>query len=64
MAKDYKTRPSEILNLRSNLGDYEAYCFDECCSYILSQIRDGKEPAFETNKEKNSVLEDLIAGRL
>lgn len=35
MAKTYKTRPSKILNINR---EYDAFCFDEACSYILSEL--------------------------
>lgn len=24
--------------------DYTAFCFDEACAYIVTQLKDGKEP--------------------
>ncbi|WP_369703029.1 hypothetical protein [Clostridium moutaii] len=35
MAKTYKTRPSQILSIEDN---YTAFCFDEACDYILSEL--------------------------
>ena len=35
MARTYKIRPSQILRIGN---DYDAFCFDEACSYILSEL--------------------------
>lgn len=57
MAKHYKMRPSQIINLNS---EYEAFCFDEACSYILNELNkeDHREPSFDEEKPKNN--DDLI----
>lgn len=32
---------------------YTAFCFDEACAFIISQLRDGKKPIVkDTNKQK------------
>lgn len=63
MAKQYRQRPSEIIGL---VGDYESFCFDEACAYILSKLQDedSPKPRFEddggTNKNNNDdVIEWL-----
>ncbi|ARC85641.1 hypothetical protein U732_1125 [Clostridium argentinense CDC 2741] len=65
MAKQYKQRPSEIIGLKN---DYEAFCFDEACTYILSNMQneDSPRPKFiddkQTNKNNNNdVIEWLNA---
>ena len=35
MARTYKIRPSQILRIEN---DYDAFCFDEACDYILSEL--------------------------
>lgn len=52
MAKQYKQRPSEIIGITNN---YEAFCFDEACTYILSEIskEDAREPRFVDNEQVN-----------
>ncbi len=58
MAKNYNQRPSQIINLT---GEYEAFCFDEACTYIVSELNkeDAKEPNFDLESPKNN--DDLIA---
>lgn len=67
MAKTYKVRPSQIIKLEN---DYDAFCFDEACDYVLSEIskEDAKEPKFiddeQTNKTNNNdVIEWLNANK-
>lgn len=50
MAKMYKLRPSQILSIK---GDYEAFCFDEACDYILSELSKEKPrtPKWEDKKQ-------------
>jgi hypothetical protein len=57
MAKHYKLRPSQIINLNN---DYEAFCFDEACSYILNELNkeDAREPKFDVETPSNN--DDLI----
>jgi len=57
MAKNYKIRPSQIINLNS---EYEAFCFDEACSYILNELNkeDAKEPRFDDETQHGN--DDLI----
>ena len=31
---------------------YTAFCFDEACSFIIQQIRDGKEPVVRVEDNK------------
>ena len=52
ISKQYKQRPSEIIGLTNN---YEAFCFDEACVYIINEIskEDAKEPKWiEERKEE------------
>lgn len=39
--------PSEIARIAD---EYEAFCFDEACLYIIEQIEDKKEPQFREDK--------------
>lgn len=64
MAKQFHKLPSELLHIEREFGEYEAFCFDECCSYIISMINDENEPHFEEDRKKNSTLELLKAGKL
>lgn len=43
MARRFRSRPSDILRVDDG---YAAYCFDEACCYILSQLDEGKRPFF------------------
>lgn len=49
MARTYKIRPSKILNIKN---DYDAFCFDEACDYILSELCKEKPrtPKWDDNK--------------
>ncbi|BCZ46936.1 hypothetical protein psyc5s11_30030 [Clostridium gelidum] len=49
--------PSQIINLTN---EYEAFCFDEACSYILNELgkEDAKEPKFDVDVPNNN--DDLI----
>lgn len=64
ISKQYKQRPSEIIGLTN---DYEAFCFDEACVYIISKLQEegSPKPRFidgETNKTNNNdVIEWLNA---
>ena len=53
----FRTRPSQMLNLED---EYTAYCFDEACAYIYSQIKDGKKGIFEEDKKENKGLQMLL----
>lgn len=52
ISKQYKKRPSEIIGVTN---DYEAFCFDESCTYILSEMskEDAREPRFIDDEDKN-----------
>ncbi|WP_207755220.1 hypothetical protein [Clostridium pascui] len=54
ISKQYKKRPSEIIGI---INDYEAFCFDEACIYILEQIsKEGsKEPKFMDDEQRNKT---------
>lgn len=60
ISKQYKQRPSEIIGINN---DYEAFCFDECCTYILNELskENHKEPRFDDDyNEKNTNNSDVI----
>lgn len=46
---DFNCRPSEIMGIEDS---YTAFCFDEACSFIIQQIRDGKEPVVRVEDNK------------
>lgn len=56
IARHYKLRPSQIINIDN---DYEAFCFDEACAFIINEINSEKEPRFE-NEEKTNNNDDII----
>ncbi len=62
MAKTYKQRPSQLLNIQS---EYDAFCFDEACSYIISELSQEKPKtpkwADEDITEKNEDTLKWIA---
>jgi len=53
MSKQYRRRPSEFF---PELDEYTAYCLDEACAYIISQLEDGKELVFHTHYSSFSDL--------
>ncbi|WP_315114554.1 hypothetical protein [uncultured Clostridium sp.] len=54
MGKQYKIRPSEVIGLTN---DYEAFCFDEACTYILNEMlkENAREPKFMDNEKINKT---------
>lgn len=46
-----QTRPSELLDIDDA---YTAFCFDEACAYILSELQDKKEPIIKKGKDSNN----------
>lgn len=55
VAKRFKKLPSEILKL-----DYEDFCFDEYCDFLLSNIENENYPKFtdiDIFKEKREEVE-------
>lgn len=67
MAKSYKIRPSKILNISN---DYDAFCLDEACEYILCELSqekpkvpnwiDKKEYATKHEKVNNGTIEWMM----
>ena len=67
MSNRMKERPSKIISLNS---DYESFCFDEACVYILNKLQeeDAPSPKFHEDleakrnkKNNNDVIEWLKA---
>lgn len=57
-AQEFKKLPSEVLGITDSLAKY---CFDQACSYILRNLREGRElklnkPA-KTSNNMNAYLE-------
>ena len=46
-----QTRPSELIGIEDA---YTAFCFDEACAFIISELQDKKEPIIQTGKDKNN----------
>ena len=46
----FKKLPSEILKIKD---EYTAFCFDEACMYIITQIEDKKKPLWDEDRKKN-----------
>lgn len=40
----YQVLPSQVMRIDD---DYTAYCFDEACAFIMSEINQGKDPNFK-----------------
>lgn len=47
---DMHIRPSELIGLTD---PYLAFCFDECCAYILKRMQDGEEPIIKVSTKEN-----------
>ena len=45
-------RPSDIMGIEDT---YLAFCFDECCAYIIKRMQDKEEPIIPTNSKENAV---------
>lgn len=60
MAKDFKCRPSTLLDI---VDPYTAYCFDEACTYIKEMINKGIEPVFKKEyKSFSDMYKDILKG--
>jgi len=46
---DMHIRPSELMDIDDA---YTAFCFDEACAFIISQLKDGKEPVIKKGREE------------
>ncbi|WP_065080061.1 hypothetical protein [Clostridium coskatii] len=55
MARTYKIRPSQILNIENS---YDAFCFDEACSYILSELSAEKPKTPKWKDEEKHISND------
>ena len=52
-ANRFHKLPSEIARIHN---EYEAFCFDEACEYIIRQLEDKKTPKWREEKQsKNDV---------
>lgn len=55
-SKRYNRLPSEILRIDD---EYTAFCFDEACDYIITQLEQEKKPVWreqrKTKKEKRNI---------
>lgn len=56
-AQKFRTKPSDILHITDG---YEAYCFDEVCCYMITQLEEGKRPFF--GREYNSAAGAVYSG--
>ena len=50
---DMHIRPSDLMGIDDV---YTAFCFDEACAYIVSQLKDGKEPVFQKGKDSKGDI--------
>lgn len=56
MSQLYNKRPSEFIG---GLDEYTAFCFDEACSYIISMMRQEKEPKWADKVKENKIENGL-----
>lgn len=54
-ANIYKVRPSSLLDIAD---PYTAFCFDEACAFIITQLEQGNEPRF---KKEYKSFKDIYA---
>ena len=50
MSKKYKARPSDIIGL---YDDYQRFCFDEACIYLMTALDEGKQLKFDAEITEN-----------
>ncbi len=48
---DMHVRPSDIMGIEDT---YLAFCFDECCAYIIKRMQDKEEPIIPVNENKTT----------
>ena len=53
IARLYGIRPSNLVGVEDA---YEAFCFDEACTYILARLEKGENPLF---KKKYKSFSDI-----
>ncbi len=53
ISKQYRKLPSEIIGLKN---DYESFCFNEACTYIMAEMskEDGR-PKFIDDESRNKT---------
>lgn len=50
--------PSEIARIHN---EYEAFCFDEACDYIIAQLEDKKTPRWRDDiKDKQTIRNENL----
>lgn len=59
MSQQYRCKPSDIMHL----AEYPAYCFDEACYYIITQLNDNKKPRFPEDRRTNPLLRKMEMGQ-
>ena len=57
-AQRFRCRPSEMLRIDDG---FAAFCFDEACSFILSQWEEGKRPFFGRDGDDRSDNAGTVA---
>lgn len=50
MARLYNRRPSEFIGLDD---EYDSYCFDEACGFIIGKLESKEEPNFDWANQNN-----------
>lgn len=56
MSQLYNKLPSELLNI---CDEYTAYCLNEACAYILTEMKNGKEPKWFDKKKEDKIENGL-----
>ena len=57
-AQRFRTKPSDMLRISDG---FVAYCFDEACCFIISQMEEGKRPFFRRSRDTgNARTIDLL----
>ena len=46
-----------------HLAEYPAYCFDEACYYIRTQLNDNRKPRFPEDRTTNPLLRKMEMGQ-
>ena len=63
-ALKFNKLPSEIARIHQ---EYEAFCFDEACEYIIKQLEDKNNPIWREDRKSKSSMRNknlLLAEKL
>lgn len=56
-AQEFKKLPSEVLGIKDSLAKY---CFDQACSYILMNLKEGRELKSNKPTKTSSSMDEYL----